>query len=180
MSKGWREKQLLLYSTSPAPVYSLLNIASETSPLTASFQDDHHHHCCNSSGQTRRDDIIQRRNAHLWQHVIRIAFWNLYLQHLWSCDNVSPGSPSGILMVSRTIQDQQPELYYHQQQLIVLFRNRNWKNLFTDVATCYQDPEPELDMAELELEPAWNSLIFLVRRESWQRTFFFSNPPSPF
>ena len=68
-------------------------------------------------------------------------------------------------MVSRTIQDQQPENLSPttansavQEQELEIF--------ITNVATCYQDPEPELDMAELELEPAWNSLIFLVRRES--------------
>ena len=66
-------------------------------------------------------------------------------------DNVSPGSPSRLLMVNHTIQDQQPEILSPTTANSAV-QDQQPGNTITDIATCYLDPEPELDMTMTKSE----------------------------
>src|SRR5208282_6902593 len=92
------------------------------------------------------------------------ATGNLY------CNNVLPGTATGNIFFSyqRSIvpfRNRNMEIIFQEQRLIVPFRNRNKENSATwqcairiwnmeisaTMATCHQDPEPELDY-RLELD----------------------------
>src|SRR5208282_5028092 len=64
-------------------------------------------------------------------------------------DNVSPGSPSRLLMVNHPIQDQQLEISSPTTANSTV-QDMEQEKIITDIATCYLDPEPELDMTKSE------------------------------
>ena len=50
-------------------------------------------------------------------------------------------------MVNHTIQDQQPEIL-SPTTVNSTVQDLEQEKIITDIATCYLDPEPELDMTE--------------------------------
>jgi hypothetical protein len=133
------------------------------------IQDDRHHnaHCSSWADKPAANQgtafTTTCRQDHLLDYFANVTTCHQdLLQDFWWL--IIPSRISNRKILSPTtansaVQDQQPG------------------NTITDIATCYLDPEPELDMTQSELD---RHVIpdLLVQRESWQRAFIFANPPS--